>query len=58
MKNNKEITITAINIVEDGKFKRIPADTTILSKDLEVYRELCQFHFENDEIFFEYNEKK
>lgn len=52
-----EITITAIKIVENGKFKRLPSETTILSKDLEVYRELCKFHFENDSIFFDIDEK-
>ena len=54
---NIEITITAIKIVENGKFKRIPADTTVLKRDLEVYREVCQEQFESDVISFDIDEK-
>ena len=57
MKANKEITITAIKIFENGKFKRMPANTTIFKRDLELYRDICKNEFDTESISFDMDEK-
>lgn len=57
MEKEREVTIFAIKIFENGKFKRIPTNTTIFYKDIELYRDICRKEFENESISFDMDEK-
>ena len=53
---NREITITAIRVVNDGKIVRLQAETKLQSRDLETFRERCKMEFDSDTIFFDYEQ--